>query len=37
MNRLGFEVQQAPRPMPKPKQVKDTTLPKNVKKDTVKF
>ena len=37
MNRLGFEVQQAPRPMPKPRQVKDTTLPKNVKKDTVKF
>lgn len=37
MNRLGFEIQQAPRPMPKPKPVQDTTVPRNVKKDSVKF
>jgi hypothetical protein len=37
MQALGFEIQQAPRPMPKPKPVQDTTTPKNVKKDTVKF
>jgi tetratricopeptide (TPR) repeat protein len=37
MQALGFEIQQAPRPMPKPKPIQDTTTPKNVKKDTVKF
>ncbi len=38
MNRLGFEVQQAPKAAPRPKPVvQDTMKPKNVTKDTVKF